>query len=381
MSLPGVLGIAAGSALLVGLLGGAVLYAARRRSIGAILSLTVGGAVLSVAAGVVGATTAMYFSNHDLLVLSAVVATSGAVSTAVAVTLGHRIMAGSQALRAATRSFGADQPLRLPEPPTAELAALSRDLQTAHYRLAEAREREHALENSRRELVAWVSHDLRTPLAEVRAMAEALEDGIVDDPATVSRYQQGIRAAADRLSAMVDDLFELARIQAGAFRLSPTPIALRDLISDAVASVEPLARAKQLRVQGHVSDESTVEVDVAAVGRVLDNLLSNAIRMTPPPGAVTIGAETLPGMVSVEVTDGCGGIPGSELDRVFEVGYRGTPGRTDEDGGGAGLGLAITREIVEAHGGRIGVQNENGGCRFTVQLPSAPQGPPAAGHP
>ncbi|MDP9222016.1 MAG: HAMP domain-containing histidine kinase [Actinomycetota bacterium] len=372
--LPGVVAIAAGSALFLGLLGGAALYAARQRTITTILSLTVGVAVLSVAGGVVAASTVMYLSHHDLLVLFVVVAASGAVSMAIAVALGRRIMAGSDALRAATRSVGADRPLTVPEPPTAELAALSRDLQAAHERLAEARDRERALENSRRDLVAWVSHDLRTPLGAVRAMAEALEDGVVDDPETVTRYHQDIRAAADRLSIMVDDLFELARVQARALRLSPTPVALSDLISDAVASVEPLARAKSLRESGHAGGHATVEVDVAAVGRVLGNLLANAIRMTPPKGAVTIDGRFRRGVVSVTVRDGCGGIPSSELGRVFDVGYRGTPARTPEAGSGAGLGLAITRGIVEAHGGQISVRNENGGCRFTVRLPSPPSG-------
>lgn len=375
VSLPGVLGIAAGSSLLVGLVGGVLLYAARKRSTGAIISLTAGIAVLCVAAGVLAATTQMFFTNHDLLVLAAVVATSGVVSTSVAVLLGRRIMAAGQALRDATQSFGGGQPLTLPDAPTAELAALSEDLRAAHERLADARRREQSLETSRRELVAWVSHDLRTPLAEVRAMAEALEDGVVADAETVSRYQQAIRAAADRLSSMVDDLFELASIHAGALRLSPTPVDFRDVISDTVASVEPLARAASVYVRGDVPNALAVEMDVAAVGRVLDNLLSNAIRMTPAHGVVTIEAHGNDGAVTVMVTDQCGGIAPPELDRLFEVGYRGSQSRNN-DGGGAGLGLAITQGIVEASGGRISVMNRNGGCRFTVRLPASPSMPP-----
>lgn len=374
LPLPSVVGIAGGSALIVGFLGGAVLYAARRRSITTILSLTVGVAVLSVVAGVLAATTVMYLSDHDLVVLLAVVAVSGAISIAIAVALGRRIMAGSRALRAATRSVGEDEPLAVPVPPTAELAALSQDLHTAHQRLADSRDRERALDDSRRELVAWVSHDLRTPLGAIRAMAEALEDGVVDDRDTVARYHQGIRVAVDRLSVMVDDLFELARIQAGALRLTPMPVALGDLISDAVASVEPLARVKSLRVSGHVDGPATVEVDVAAVGRVLGNLLVNAIRMTPSGGSVMIDGEVRQGVASVTVHDGCGGIGQEEVARVFDVGYRGTTARTLDGGDGAGLGLAIARGIVEAHGGRISVRNGHGGCSFRICLPTTALG-------
>src|SRR5207253_6633093 len=119
---------------------------------------------------------------------------------------------------------------------TAELDGLRRELTTTADRLAESRERERALERSRRELVAWVSHDLRTPLAGLRAMAEALEDGVATDPA---RYHHRIRVEADRLAALVDDLFELSRIQAGALRLTLERVPVADVVSDALASAQP----------------------------------------------------------------------------------------------------------------------------------------------
>src|SRR5262249_62398499 len=114
-------------------------------------------------------------------------------------------------------------------------------------RLAESRDRERALEASRRELVAWVSHDLRTPLAGLRAMSEALEDGVADDPAL---YYKQIHASVDRLAGMVDDLFELSRIQAGAISSAPEHVGLDDLVSDCLTALEPLARGRGVRLGG-----------------------------------------------------------------------------------------------------------------------------------
>ncbi|MGH9268440.1 MAG: sensor histidine kinase, partial [Acidimicrobiales bacterium] len=258
---------------------------------------------------------------------------------------------------------------------TGELAALGREMAAASARLDQARAHERALDASRRELVAWVSHDLRTPLAGIRAMVEALEDGVVDDPATVARYYRTMRAEADRLAGLVDDLFELSRIQSGALQLHFERAVLGDLVSDALAGAAVAARAKGVRLEGEVAgDAPEIELSTPEVLRVLRNLLDNAIRHTPPDGAVRVEAGVSPpGGESrhayVQVHDGCGGIPADDLDRVFDLAFRGDPARTPAAGGGAGLGLAIARGIVEAHRGGISVENEGGGCRFTVRLP------------
>jgi signal transduction histidine kinase len=257
--------------------------------------------------------------------------------------------------------------------PTAELAALSRDLDASHQRLIESRDRERALEASRRELIAWVSHDLRTPLAGIRAMTEALEDGIVADAPTVSRYHAQIRTEADRLAGMVDDLFELSKVQAGALHLSMQRVTLADLVSDALATATPIARAKGIRLRGRAEEGLPLEVDVPEVGRALCNLVVNAIRHTPSDGTIEIVAGGEGRRAYVAVHDACGGIPPGDLDRLFDVGFRGTTARTPSRDGGAGLGLAIARGIVEAHRGEVKVANEpeRGGCRFTVMLPLA----------
>jgi signal transduction histidine kinase len=255
---------------------------------------------------------------------------------------------------------------RAPGLATAELEDLRRELAATASRLAESRERERALEQSRRELVAWVSHDLRTPLAGLRAMAEALEDGVASDPL---RYHMQMRLAVDRLAGMVDDLFEMSRIHAGALRLSLSRVPLSDLVDEAVVGADALARARGVALSAEVNTLLAVRVDPREISRALTNLVANAIRHTPSDGAVRVEADERDGHAVLSVTDACGGIPADDLDRVFDVAWRGTAARTPEPLAGAGLGLAIVRGIVEAHSGEVDVHNVSGGCRFEVRLP------------
>jgi signal transduction histidine kinase len=197
-------------------------------------------------------------------------------------------------------------------------------------------------------------------------MSEALEDGMVSDPA---RYYRQIRTETDRLNAMVGDLFELSRIHAGALSLSPTRISVYDLVGDALAGADPVARERGVRLVGGRVEAVPVEVDGKEMTRVLGNLLLNAIRMTPADGTVAVAAERRGGSVVLSVTDECGGIPDEDLGRVFDTGWRGNDARTPP--AGAGLGLAIVRGIVEAHAGQARVANFGDGCRFEVILPAA----------
>ena len=363
--------LAAGSSLAVAVAGVALLRAMPRRSLVASSTVVALVGVLGVVvAALVGAVT-MFLSGHDFGVLVLVCAVAGAVGVATAVVLARAVVAGSRALgvSAATLADGVYMPAagRLP----GELADLDRRLAETSARLEESRARERALEESRRELVAWVSHDLRTPLAGIRAMAEALEDGVVTDEATTARYHAGLRREADRLAVMVDDLFELSRINAAALSLTLQDVSLADLVSDAVASAQPVAAAKGVRVVGGAEDElPVVEGSVPELGRVLRNLLSNAIRHTPADGVVSVVAGTDDESVYVDVSDACGGIPDEDLPRVFDVAFRGTAARTPGADGGAGLGLAIAKGLVEAHQGGITIHNEGAGCRVRVRLPA-----------
>jgi signal transduction histidine kinase len=363
-----VVAYAAGAALVAGAVGVGLLYALRGRSIAVLLAVVFAATVLATVAGIVTITLKMLITDHDRSVALTVTAIGGLVGLGVSLLLGHRLIAGTHSLLDAVRRAGDDGRFTPPARTLpGELHELATELSAAYDRLEAAHARERALETSRRELVAWVSHDLRTPLAGLRAMAEALEDEVVTDPATVHRYHAQIRTEADRLAAMVDDLFELSRIHAGALRLSRRRVGLGELVSETVAGTEPLARAKGVRLSGLAPDVLPVEVDAAELGRALRNLVVNAIRHTPEDGGVEIVAGLEHGMACVTVSDACGGIPDEDLPRLFDVAFRGEAARTP--GGGAGLGLAIARGIVEAHAGEIGVSNVGDGCRFVVRLP------------
>ena len=224
------------------------------------------------------------------------------------------------------------------------------------------------MEQSRRELVAWVSHDLRTPLAGLRAMTEALEDGLADDPATVARYHRAMRDEVEQLARLIDDLFELSRAQAGAIRLELERLSLTDLVSDAIAGLAPVAASKGVRLEGRIgSPDTDLTGSAPELTRALRNILENAVRHTPADGSVIVEVGRDGTDAFVSVADGGGGVPEEVLPRIFDAGFRGDPARTP--GGGAGLGLAIARSFVEAHHGRITVRNEDGGACFTVWLP------------
>ena len=213
----------------------------------------------------------------------------------------------------------------------AELTDLSDGwLTAAHERLAQARTRERALEASRRELVAWVSHDLRTPLAGLRAMAEALEDQVVIDPRDghTSTTRRSAREV-DRLTLMIDDLFELSRIHAGALRLSRRMVGLDDLVAEVLASAEPVARAKGVRLTGAAVRGMPVFIDT---GRDGPRAAQPGDQRDPAhrrrTGRSTCWRDVQSGMACVSVSDACGGIPPADLPRVFDVAFRGESART-----------------------------------------------------
>jgi signal transduction histidine kinase len=174
-----------------------------------------------------------------------------------------------------------------------------------------------------------------------------------------------------QLSALVDDLFELSRIQSGAPRRRPEPVPLLDVVSDCLAGLEPLADRHGVRLDGQAVDAVTVDGDGSQLNRAVTNLVANAIRHTPPGGVVRLRLAPDGRAAELRVADECGGIPPDVLPRVFDVGYRGEAARTPHPGepAGAGLGLAITRAIVEAHAGTIGVANAGPGCVMRVRLP------------
>ncbi|GAA0504251.1 two-component sensor histidine kinase [Saccharopolyspora subtropica] len=292
---------------------------------------------------------------------------AGVVATCIGLLLGRSVMRGSRQLAEATRLFGQQRRFQQPEdPPSAEFAELAQELRITSDKLAESRRREQALDASRRRLVAWISHDLRSPLARLRAVAESIEDGVVDD---LKEYCEKIRADTDVLSQMVDDLFELSRIQSGSLRLKKTEVALDDLVSDEVAGLGVLADSRGIRLRARTVEPVAVTVDHRAITRVVNNLLVNAIRYSREDSAVTVDVRATGGWALVSVSDECGGIPVQDLGSVFDMGWR---GRNEDTVGGArsgGLGLAIVQGLVQAHNGTVSVHNVPGGCCFEVRLP------------
>jgi signal transduction histidine kinase len=364
--------VSAASSVAVTAVGLGLLRAVRRRPLrdaALIVALT---PVFTVVVAAIAATMWMFLSKKQFGVLIATVVFAGIGGIVTSMVLARTLMRGSDALRAAANALTRGEPYVGPiGTPSAELEALAAELEAAHAKLDEARRHDRAVEESRRELIAWVSHDLRTPLAGIRAMAEALEDNVVFTDEDRSLYHRRIRVEVDRLARMVDDLFELSRIHAGALQLSPRRMALTDVVREAVATAAPVASAKGIHLAESGLDEDGVLVDVDpyALTRVVGNLLGNAIRHTPADGSVDIGMVHDNDFVYLSISDECGGIGDDDIDRVFEVAFRGTPARTPAPDGGAGLGLAIARGIVNAHNGRIGAENVGPGCRFTITLP------------
>ncbi len=247
-----------------------------------------------------------------------------------------------------------------------EFDALARTLDEMAERLKLAQERERQVEATRRDLITAVSHDLRTPLASLRAMVEAVDEGVIDDPPSLRRYANEMRRSVNQLVAMVDDLFELAVLDAGAIEAETHRGRLAEVVGCAVAAVELQAERKGLGLVTNLNGAEDAPCSPRLV-RVLQNLLVNAVQHTPADGTVRVDARWLPAGLEIAVEDTGTGIAPADLERVFDPFFRADPARS---GGGAGLGLALARRIAEALGGRIEVKSEPArGSRFAVLLP------------
>lgn len=257
-----------------------------------------------------------------------------------------------------------------------ELARLARWFNQMAASVERAFAEREAAEAARRQVVAAVSHDLRTPLASVRAMIEAIDDGVVTDEATVRRYQRAIRAETRRLGALMDDLFELSLLESGTFPLHRERMALEDLLSDALEAARSQAERRGVTLAGQVDGPlPLVSVDARQLRRVLSNLLGNALRYTSAGDAILLYATSVQDArgapaVRVAVADSGAGVADADLSRIFERTYRGEASRArgpspggalafdgGDEGGeeapGAGLGLTIARGAIEAHGGEM----------------------------
>jgi signal transduction histidine kinase len=232
--------------------------------------------------------------------------------------------------------------------------------------MAEARARERALEAQRRDLMIAVSHDLRTPLASLRAMAEAIDDEVVDDPATLRRYMAEMRAGIDCLVALVDDLFEFAKLDAGTLEVGVKHATVAEVVGQALSACDGQAVEKGLRIEARIEDAAVADCS-PHLTRVIQTLLQNAIQHTPADGTVVVRAARGPAGLRLTVEDDGEGIPADALERVFDPFWSRDPARS---GNGSGLGLTLAKRIVESLGGRIEVDSEpERGSRFAVLVP------------
>jgi two-component system sensor histidine kinase BaeS len=303
----------------------------------------------------------MYTSSHDLVLLFVAAAASTAV-VAAALLVGQSIAGPIDRLRAASEALArGDLTARAPTEGPSELG----DLASSFNEMAADLE---SLFDARRELVAWASHDLRTPLASLQAMLEAVEDGL----APPERYLPAMREQVQTLTDLVNDLFELARIDTGALTLEIRETSLDDLVETCLRGLEAEARARHVTLAARFDDGSAaVRCAPDKVERVLFNLLTNALRHTPSDGAIAVVVEPRDHEVHVCVEDTGEGLPREAAKRVFDRFWRGDPARS-RGKGGAGLGLAIARGLVEAQGGRIWAEDRpGGGARISFTLPAA----------
>jgi signal transduction histidine kinase len=357
-------------ALGTGALGVAHAIAAHRRRLGSLrrqFALAVAIAVGQVLVAAWVAAELMFVSAHDVFFVMVTATLAGGVAIRAAQLFAGGVMDDIDRLRGTLVAVG--DGAREPVPPTGgadELAELAAAANAAIRKLA-------AAESARRRLIAAVSHDLRTPITSLRLIAEAVEDDIVDAPARAA-YLAQMRTHIGALSALIDDLFEFSRLQAGDIVWTMERVRLDRLVADAVEAMRVHAAAKHVEIRASVPEHiGSAEAHPEQLQRVLRNLIQNAIRHTPADGSVTVSAEAAGDRLEVEVADTGDGIAGPERDRVFEPFFRGgtEAARTRS---GAGLGLAISRAIVEAHGGRIWLVDSTPGTRVRFSLRPAAGG-------
>jgi signal transduction histidine kinase len=324
--------------------------------------------VLLPLAAVVLSGVVMFQSGHDLTILA--VAAASATAALGAALVVARSIAGSleQLRRAAGQIAHGDLHARAPELRERELADVAAAFNEMAAKVAE-------LFDARTQLVAWASHDLRTPLASIQAMLEAVEDGLAEP----EHYLPALRDQVRALGLLVDDLFELARIDAGALTLELCEAPLSGLVRSCLRGLEAEAQVRQVTLSAEVEDGVTAWCAPEKVERVLFNLLTNSLRHTPSDGSVAVRVRPGEREVEVSVEDSGDGLAPDSLRRMFDRFWRADPARSTTRGSGAGLGLAIARGLVEAHGGRIWAENRpGGGARVAFTLPAAEKGGLAA---
>jgi signal transduction histidine kinase len=302
----------------------------------------------------------MFHMGDDVKIL-AVSSAAATAAVAAGLLLGRALGGRLDRLRYAARNFArGDLTARTPEDGPAELAELATAFNDMASRLAE-------LFDTRKELVAWASHDLRTPIGSLRAMLEALEDGVAEPEELLPVLRRHVQT----LETLVDDLFEVACIDAGALTLELRPTDLSTLVRSSVAGLAAEADARGVRLEARTNGASPALCAPDKIERVLANLVTNALRHTPPDGSVVVSVRPVSGAVEVTVDDTGVGVAPQAQRRMFDRFWRGDAARTPGDAG-AGLGLTIAKGLIQAHGGHIWAEpRDAGGTRVAFRLPTA----------
>ena len=329
------------------------------------IALLVGGTVF---ANLVVLAQQMFVSKHDARQLTVLLVYAVATGIGASIALSRSMIAAVDRLTATAREVGAGRlgARSNSDPAGPELDLLAATLDRMAERLQESIDSERRADRVRRDLVTAVSHDLRTPLAGLRAMVEAIDDGVVDDSEGLHTYITEMKQSVHSLSQLVDDLFELVQLDASAIEAESGRARLEAVVAAALDACRGNALEKRLRMETDLGDAGQ-RLCSPRITRVLQNLLQNAIRHTPADGTVRIKARVDTDRLELVVTDTGEGIPASQLDRVFEPFWRGDGARSTP---GAGLGLALAKRITETLGGDIRVDSPpREGTRFAVVLP------------
>lgn len=344
---------------------------ARFPSINGTLILTYCWSAIVVLVNVWVMLSQMYFSEHDFALSGVLLLFAAIISTTFGIFVSANIRDGLDQLeKAAVQISEGNLEERVRIQGKDEVARLGMVFNNMAVQLQAAEKEREELDKMRRDLVAWTSHDLRTPLTSIRAMIEALHDGVVDDAETTQRYYKTIRSDIISLNTLLDDLFELAQLDAGGLSMEKSNHSLRDIVSDSLESFRALASQRKIELSGDVSPElESVPLNAPKIVRVISNLMSNAIRYTPDGGKVSVRGWCTETHAIVTVQDSGNGFKPEDLARVFEQFYRGEEARSRSTGG-AGLGLAIARGIVSRHDGDIWAENVPGsGALVGFSLP------------
>ncbi len=312
----------------------------------------------------------MFTSQHDLLLGTILLVFASLIAVALGYLMSSSFLDRIKILDQAARQIAADNlDIRVPPIGRDEVYALTVSFNQMVEKLKASHEEQRRVESLRRELIAWVSHDLQTPLTSVSAISEALLDDVVDDPETVRRYLRTIIKEIEYLSKLIEDLSQLAQLDSGVMRLEKQPVVIADLISDTLESFSHLTASREITLQGDVAQNlGEFTVDPVRISRVINNLLENSLNHTSPGGRIQLNAFRKGGQVIIQVCDSGSGISPDELPYIFDRFYRGEKWRKSTRRG-SGLGLAISKGIVEAHGGSISVNSQPGWTIFSIALP------------